>query len=47
MEELRPGRFELVEKASDGFGKVGKTIPIEESMVEEVMEGIMFRLIMS
>ena len=40
MGELRPKRFGLVEKASDGFGRTGKFTPMTESTMEEVIKGI-------
>ena len=36
----------MVKKASDRFGRAKKVIPTKESMMEEVVEGIRFGLLM-
>ena len=45
MKEIKSGRFGLVEKASEIFGRARKVIPAEECTVEEAVEGIGFGLL--
>ena len=45
MDELRPGRFGLVKKVSDGFRRTKNVIPAKESIVKEAVEGIEFGLL--